>query len=54
LKSAELYDPATGKFSATGSMQVARTGQIATLLADDRVLIFGGDSTGLTAELYQP
>jgi len=54
LKSAELYDPATGKFSKTGSMQVARTGQVATLLADGRVLIFGGDSTGLTAELYQP
>jgi hypothetical protein len=54
LKSAELYDPATGKFSPTGSMQVERTGQIATLLADGRVLIIGGDTTGLTAELYQP
>lgn len=54
LASAELYDPATGKFVKTGSMGIARAGLTATLLLDGRVLITGGDTSGLTAELYQP
>jgi Galactose oxidase, central domain len=56
LKTAELYDPATGKFSATGSMAVGRADHTATLLADGRVLIAGGtNSVGLdSAELYDP
>jgi hypothetical protein len=54
LASAELYDPATGKFVKTGSMGIARAALTATLLLDGRVLITGGDTSGLTAELYQP
>ena len=61
LASAELYDPATGKFSPTGSMALPRIGQTATLLRDGRVLVAGGqdnDTAPLTylalAELYDP
>jgi hypothetical protein len=58
LASAELYDPATGTFSPTGSMGVARTGHTATLLRDGTVLIAGGRTPDLgrtaTAELYDP
>lgn len=56
--SAELYDPATGSFAATGSMAAARSNDTATLLCSDRVLIVGGnDSSGsgfTSAEIYDP
>lgn len=54
---AELYDPATGQFSLTGSMGVGRADQTATLLDDGDVLIAGGDDLSgalATAELYDP
>ncbi len=56
--SAEIYDPRTGTFTATGSMTVGRASQAAVLLRDGQVLIIGGDNNGgaagSTAELYTP
>jgi hypothetical protein len=58
LASAELYDPASGTFTATGSMSEARGGHTATLLPNGQVLIGGTALTGLPAtswaELYDP
>lgn len=55
---AELYNPATGKWAATGSMSVARAGHGAVLLSNGLVLVEGGNnstsSAGNTAELYNP
>jgi len=51
--SAELYNPSTGVFTATGDMTVSRTGHTATVLLDGRVLIAGGE-TAASAELYDP
>ena len=50
FSSAELYDPSTGSFSATGEMTTPRSGHTATLLPNGKVLIAGGP----TAELYDP
>jgi WD40 repeat protein len=55
VASAELYDPATGLFSRTGSMTTARSTHTATLLASGLVLIAGGAvGTKPSAELYDP
>jgi Tol biopolymer transport system component len=58
LATAELYDPATGRFSRTGSMRFFRDSHTATLLRDGRVLVVGGGGEGYAsrseAELYDP
>lgn len=55
--SAELYDPVTGIWSETGSLNFNRYGHSAILLPSGKVLVAGGDSGGNTlssAELYDP
>ncbi len=57
LGSAELWDPDTGTFSATGSLAEARIGHTATLLPDGRVLVIGGGSSSGwlgPAEIWDP
>src|SRR5438552_3990491 len=59
LASAELYNPATGTWTLTGSMTTARVGPTATLLPGGAVLVAGGidvDQQILlgSAELYNP
>lgn len=55
LATAELYDPATGRFAFTGSLTEPRNGQTATRLPNGDVLLVGGwgETTRLrTAEIY--
>ena len=57
LSSAELYDPATGTWSSTGSLGTARGYHTATLLPNGKVLVAGGSNRHVilsSAELYDP
>jgi len=53
--SAEIYDPSTGTWTTTGSMNFARAGAQLTLLQNGKALIAAGSSSGGaqgTAELF--
>jgi hypothetical protein len=58
--SAEIYDPASGRFSSAGAMSIARYKHGAALLPDGRALIVGGQTGGsfgarlASTEMYDP
>jgi uncharacterized protein (TIGR03437 family) len=58
--SAEVYDPSTGRFQATGKMVTAQAGDRAVLLLSGKVLLVGGNlaqrgaALEAPAELYDP
>ena len=56
LATVELYDPASGTWSATGSLAAARGQHTATLLPNGKVLVAAGSGGGYlaSAELYDP
>jgi WD40 repeat protein len=60
LSSADLYDPSTGLWTATGSLTDARENHTATLLPNGKVIVVGGDQAGVTVpalsstEIFDP
>ena len=58
LASAQVYDPATGTWTATGSLIGGRYVHTATLLPNGKVLVAGGVSSSTSAlasaEVYDP
>lgn len=57
IATAELYNPATGKWSLTEPLQTARQSHTATLLPSGHVLVGAGSGAGnylVSAELYDP
>jgi len=59
LASAEIWNPATGKWSLTGSMAAARSVPVEALLPNGKVLVAGGGNDGdghvlSSAEVYDP
>jgi PKD repeat protein len=57
LQSAEIYDPASGLWTATGSLAAGRWRHQMMLLSDGRVLVAGGRQSSAvlgSAEIYDP
>lgn len=57
LASALLYEYSSGTFTATGSLNIGRSGHTGTLLTNGKVLVAGGtngSAWAATAELYNP
>jgi len=52
--SAELYDPATGTFTAVGGLNASRSNHTATLLNNGMVLIVGGVGAAVPPAQYGP
>lgn len=54
VSSAEIYDPASGTFTATANLLAAHPCVKGFPLSNGKVLILGGSSNVVTAEIYDP
>lgn len=60
VNTAEIYSVSSAAFTATGSLNTARTGAVAVLLPNGKILVAGGSSDGTpdgalnSAELFDP
>ena len=58
MRSAEIYDPSSGRWTTTGSLNQSRDLATAPLLPDGQVLALGGDKdfgkVPLAVEIYNP
>jgi hypothetical protein len=54
LASSEIYNPTTGTWTVTGDLARARYAHTATLFANGKVLVAGGDVELASAEIYDP
>jgi acyl-coenzyme A thioesterase PaaI-like protein len=54
VNTAEIFNPATAAFTATGLMLSPRENHTATLLPSGKVLLAGGQVGGTSAELFDP
>ncbi len=54
MATSELFDPATGAWSATGAMRYARVEAPATTLSDGRILVAGSSPTRETWNYTEP
>jgi hypothetical protein len=54
VNTAEIFNPATAAFTATGLMLSPRENHTATLLPSGKVLLAGGQVGGASAELFDP
>jgi hypothetical protein len=49
LASAELYDPATGHFTAAGTLKQGRDGHTATFLGNNQLIVLGGGTFAMVS-----
>ncbi len=54
LTTTDIYDPATGSWTPTTPLNVARAALEPVVLPNGKVLVVAGDASGTTCEIYDP